>query len=477
MADPKEVDNTDARDQFIALGVGVIVGRCGRDITSAVSALTPPLLSWIGREWIVFPARLVVVQFASHSFGKAKEFVRFSVSPTLGLVGHPTMINFRINNKVTNFYGWVGPQSSGDRFALTMSQVAYHTMMVVIDTSGRSEDLRLCNWLSLSVPWCHNRRWLVSAKIARCSLTSSLTLWNLDGVESGSVAKVEGIATPWLVFWAGFGGDDSSLVVPQLQGVMVIDLEATFSQSRLVWSTVPIAAVDGMRILQRIILWNEVLYALLSGGDGSTWVQCLTTGVSTKLSQGKTKRLGGPYVAVCTSSKEECGVDVYSVLEPTKVRSRHRAHSGIERLVTGREMVFRDHGFCEPPPGPNTIEVVDAVTGFVIFKMRKEMFQWNLEWLLVVSWFGDGMPVWNFDHILESGEVAEAKGVALSIAEWLLRAIHWSSPGMFGQELVVRQPGSQMTVSLQFSLLHPPAVHTSMLPLAMYSYCLQLLYP
>ncbi|KAH3743311.1 hypothetical protein Pelo_15304 [Pelomyxa schiedti] len=337
MADPKAVetkDNTDARDQFIALGVGVIVGRCGRDIASPVSALTPPLLSCIGREWIVFPARLVVVELACHSVVIAKNFVRFSVSPTLGLVRHPTMINFGSINRVTYFYGWVGPQSSGDRFALTMAQAADETSgaqrLVLIDTSGHSEDLRLCNRLSLSGPWCSNRRWIAATKITkRNPLRSSLALWNLDGVESGSVSKVEGIATPWSVFWAAFG-DDSSLVVSQLEGTVIIDLEATFSQSTLVWRTARIAAVDGMRLIEHTICGNGVVYALLSGRDGSTWVQCLTTGVSTKLSRGNTKPLGGPYVAVSTSSKGD-GIDVYSVLEPTKLCLQHRAHSGNER--------------------------------------------------------------------------------------------------------------------------------------------------
>ncbi|KAH3767073.1 hypothetical protein Pelo_1053 [Pelomyxa schiedti] len=365
MADPKAVetkDNTDARGQFIALGVGVIVGRCGRDIASAVSALTPPLLSCIGREWVVFPARLVVVEMAYQSFHKAKEFVRFSVSPTLGLVRHPTMINFGINNKVTYCYGWVGPQSSGDRFALTMAQAADDSReaqkLVVIDTSGRSEDLRLCNWLSLSGPWCNNRRWIAATK--NIPLTSSLTLWNLDGVESGSVSKVEDIDLLWRVSRAAFC-DDSSLVVSQPEGgIMVIDLEATFSESRLVWTPVQIADFDRM-YLNHIICWNGVLYALLYGTDGSTWVQCLTTGGRTKLSGDYTVPLGGPYVAVCTS-REERGVDVCSIVEPTKVRVHHRAQNGIERFVLGREMVFWDSA-------QTTTEVIDAVTGFVVFKM------------------------------------------------------------------------------------------------------------
>ncbi|KAH3731532.1 hypothetical protein Pelo_17637 [Pelomyxa schiedti] len=359
-------DNTDARDQFIALGVGVIVGRCGRDTASPVSALTPPLLSWIGREWIVFPARLVMVELAYRSVENAKEFVRFSVSPTLGLVRRPTMIDFRGNNNSTYFYGWVGPQSSGDRFALTASQAAADTgaqtqVLAVIDTSGHSEDLRLCNWLSLTGPWCNNRRWVAATKrTTGTPLTSSLTLWNLDGVERGSITKVEGVSMPWNVDWAAFG-DDSSLVVSQSGGIMVIGLEATFSESRLVWTPVQIADFD-RTYLDHIICWNGRLYALLYGTDRITWVQCLTTGGRTKLSGDYTVPLGGPYVAVCTSSAEECGVDVCSIVEPTKVCVQHRAQNGIERFVLGREMVFWDSA-------QTTTEVIDAVTGFVVFKM------------------------------------------------------------------------------------------------------------
>ncbi|KAH3714519.1 hypothetical protein Pelo_18971 [Pelomyxa schiedti] len=311
MADPKAVDikdNTNARDQFIALGVGVIVGRCGLHNGSPVSALTPPLLSCIGQEWIVTPARLVVVELASRLSSDAKEFVRFGVSPTLGLVGRPTMIDFGRKNKVRWFYGCVGPQASaGNRFALTMAQPADRSrpqMLAVIDTSGRGEDVRLCDWLDACWPWCNNRRWV--AVLTECQTAPPpLSVWNFDGVESGRVAKVEGVAMPWRVGSALLVGDDNSLVVSLVGGggVMVIDLEATLARNRLVWADPSHLSIMGsigdpmVHQIESMICWNGVLYAVLSGTDGSSWLQCLTTGVSTKLSRGSAEPLGGPYVA------------------------------------------------------------------------------------------------------------------------------------------------------------------------------------
>ncbi|KAH3760594.1 hypothetical protein Pelo_7573 [Pelomyxa schiedti] len=48
----------DALGQFVALGAGVIVGRCGA--ASDVSSLTPPLLSLIGRDWVMQPNRRIL---------------------------------------------------------------------------------------------------------------------------------------------------------------------------------------------------------------------------------------------------------------------------------------------------------------------------------------------------------------------------------------------------------------------------------
>ncbi|KAH3731697.1 hypothetical protein Pelo_17472 [Pelomyxa schiedti] len=339
-------DETDARDQFIALGVGVIVGRCGRDNCSPVWVLTPSSLSWIGREWVVYPARLLVLE------SMCWEFVRFSVSPTLGLVHRPTMINFG-RNPVSYVYGWVGPQSTGDRFALTQAEVHDAQKLVVIDTAGRSKDLRLADWLGLNGPWCHSRRWV--AAIKRGPPQESLTLWNLDQVERGRVTKVEGVALPWRVGRASFGCDGSLVVSHSGGGVAAIDLAASFARSKAVWNQVPVVpAVGGTCDMEYVACWDGRTYALIYGRDGSPWLQCLTTGQRSLLRHTKTQPLGGPYISVCIFNKGERRLEVYSVLEPTKVCRVYRAQSRTQK------------------PQASTIEVMDAGTGFLVFKMDVE---------------------------------------------------------------------------------------------------------
>ncbi|KAH3714570.1 hypothetical protein Pelo_18920 [Pelomyxa schiedti] len=185
-----------ARSQFIALGAGVIVGRCGG--TSPVSTLTPPLLSQLGREWVAAPSRSadgavqVVIDLVrtTGAFVPPHSYFSFAVSPTLGIVGTPFSVETLCDGR-REFHGWVGPESTGTRFAVM--SVFTDCRMVVLDTE-RSD-----------------ARWAVAFPVR---LELAMTLWNFDSIERGEVTCAPDISLPWRVENMAFDGD-CSLVIAQ----------------------------------------------------------------------------------------------------------------------------------------------------------------------------------------------------------------------------------------------------------------------
>ncbi|KAH3723135.1 hypothetical protein Pelo_18160 [Pelomyxa schiedti] len=311
---------TDARAQFIALGVGVIVGRCGG--SGPVSALTPSSLSILGRDWIVFPARILVAHL---SRDQADKYVKISVSPTLGLVGHPTIVSFG-RHQVSSFFHWVGPPSCGDRFAFVIAQATDghpgRRNLCVIDTrrGGRDhassigdEDVKPILRLNLCRLWCSNRRW--------------------------------------------FAG----LVLAQLEaGILVIDLEATFAQHSLVSTPLSLPALDVVEsvLIDNVVFWEGMDHALLSDKQ----LLCLSTGQRRPIRPGTTGAIGGPYAAVYVyRERDYTEIEVYNVFEPTKVCCTHRAQRGRQRMRIGQETVLLGDDF--------TIRVIDAVSGLLLCKM------------------------------------------------------------------------------------------------------------
>ncbi|KAH3732148.1 hypothetical protein Pelo_17022 [Pelomyxa schiedti] len=117
----------DARSQFVALGVGVIVGRCGS--RSHVRALTPPDLTHIGREWVVVPQsgggiNLTISQqyydWFAHYDRHLPRNAFFTISPTLGLVSAPDLL---LRGEVLAWVGRDGSETNrrrgeGPRFAV-----------------------------------------------------------------------------------------------------------------------------------------------------------------------------------------------------------------------------------------------------------------------------------------------------------------------------------------------------------------------
>ncbi|KAH3763272.1 hypothetical protein Pelo_4873 [Pelomyxa schiedti] len=355
---------TDARAQFIALGVGVIVGRCGG--SSPVSALTPSSLSILGRDWIVFPARVVVAKLARRD---AKKYVKISVSPTLGLVGHPTIVPFG-RHQVSSFFHWVGPLSCGDRFALVFARVGanhdpWELEVCAIDTrfsgqrrrdddalavGGGERDVKLIMRVDLSRPWCSNRRWVVGSG-AQGGFPTALSLWNLDGVEhgDGTESRIE-VTMPGMVARMAFGGckSGSSLVVQWKGGVLLIDLEATAAQNRLV--STPLSFIT------------------LDDGNTFTCLLCLSTGQRRAIRPETTCAIGGPYAAIYRyQHRDYTEIEVYSMFEPTKVCCTHRAQRGRQRLEIGNETVLLDDDV--------SIRVIDAVSGLLLCKMFVKGFR------------------------------------------------------------------------------------------------------
>ncbi|KAH3732642.1 hypothetical protein Pelo_16533 [Pelomyxa schiedti] len=357
----------DARDQFVALGVGVIVGRCGGRGGAAASALTPSSLAILGRDWIVFPARVVVVALLPTSGGDcAARHVKISTSPTLGLVCHPTILSFGPNISVRIFYHWVGPRSCcGDRFALVYAHATTPLWdnvpvsdLCVIDHFG---NVKLILRANLSGTWCSNRHWVASLGTPRGDVLSTVSLWNLDGVEQGTARSMEGVSVPGGVKRLAFGGSDGSLVVQLESGVLVVDLEATFAENRLVYAPLPLADLDGEdTFIDNIVCWEGMDHALLYQNEG---LICLSTGQRREVHHtGTTCLIGGPYAATCIHEERDCGeIEVYCVFDPTKVFYTHRTQSGREILRFGNETVLLDDG--------TTIKVIDAVSGLVLCNM------------------------------------------------------------------------------------------------------------
>ncbi|KAH3766755.1 hypothetical protein Pelo_1377 [Pelomyxa schiedti] len=367
-------DHIEARHQLISFGAGVIVGRCGRDIGIPVSMLTPASLSIIGRDWVVFPARNVVVDLETRSGGTHK-YVKFSVSPTLGLVARPAAIDCRGIRSTNLFCGWIGSSSSRPRFALVGSDGGSTSLSIdspspmtlsVIDTHGKIADMRLTDSLDVRGTWRASRRWAVAEMTGGGGEvdTSTMSLWNFDCVESGSVTGVDNLVMPWKVREAAFDGEEA-LIVTSFDGVfMAIDLEATLAQRALVGKLASYH-LEEREYTKSLFCWKGRTWTFLSDNAG---VLCLTTGKRDPLpGEGGANPIGGPYYNLSTCGRRGALCKVCSVLEPKVLRS-YRTHCRTDVARYGQELIIRDPRASDPQP--KYIEVVDAVSGFIILMME-----------------------------------------------------------------------------------------------------------
>ncbi|KAH3761764.1 hypothetical protein Pelo_6413 [Pelomyxa schiedti] len=368
-------DHTLARDQFVALGLGAISssrppgggGWCGR--RSPARALTPAALSAIGREWVVVPARLVVLQLADCDCALGDcEWVRLSVSPTLGVVHPPTMLRFeRLGAHTYEVVGMVGPRpppspAVGDR------------EMQLVDTTRKRyfapetlPDLADCD------TWA-NRRWAVIIDYGG----GTMALWNFDDIENGNLTQSDWVTMDWDVHGvAEFDGDDSLVVLRRDGGgFMVIQLQDTLEQNRVVARPLEVPAGGGGDIrdssscIRSLLCWNGMTYALLRNNGG---IVCLNTGRRTPLPEGELWPIGGPYFEVrCPAPEGEGGrgitsvVRVFSVVDPTRECCVYMEPGG-SSLNFGKELVVKDTGAYSYQT--NDIEVRDALSGFVICRI------------------------------------------------------------------------------------------------------------
>ncbi|KAH3767430.1 hypothetical protein Pelo_694 [Pelomyxa schiedti] len=348
-----------ARSQFITLGAGVIVGRCGG--SSPVSTLTPPLLSQLGREWVAAPSRSadgavqVVIDLVrtTGAFVPPHSYFSFAVSPTLGIVGTPFSVETLCDGR-REFHGWVGPESTGTRFA-AMS-VSSDCRMVVLDTERSDACVA-----RLSDPhtykFCICRRWAVAFPVR---LELAMTLWNFDSIERGEVTY---ISLPWRVENMAFDGD-CSLVIAQgtAQGdVMVVDLEATVSQRRLIGSATYTSRFKRGRSIVDMWCWRGMTYGTVKR-EGSLF--CLTTGqrIASTVKGRMAQPVGGEYFATRGQSVSDGNVmQVFSVRDPTRLCCTH--------MVGHFDTVHFGHGMVVRQLRLKDVEVVDAASGTIILRI------------------------------------------------------------------------------------------------------------
>lgn len=123
-------------------------------------------------------------------------------------------------------------------------------------------------------------------------------------------------------------------------------------------------------LIDHIVSWEGNDYALLSDNSG---LMRLSNGQMMPVRPGvKSQAIGGLYAVLWTYTVEWCAIEVYSVLEPTKLFFTHRAlraQRGSESLQCGNETVLLENVVSSSDvnqPSPSTIKVIDAVSGFVL---------------------------------------------------------------------------------------------------------------
>ncbi|KAH3763764.1 hypothetical protein Pelo_4386 [Pelomyxa schiedti] len=232
-----------AKDQFMALAVGVwgnkLDTRWTKEFASGVATMTGPLVTHIGREWIVSTAnRYVMRVIDKHNRGA---YVLFGVSLTLGVTDGPRVIG--------------GPTVSEQPGLIFLSE---KVVMVPRSMSKGLTLLRLNDDPKMpansSIPMdCgqiftrFNKKWVVGV-----DYLGVMTLWMLDNhsLPSGSQRRIE-IPRPPNGPWSGYleftptkrpllaDGDDELCIATQhtaskqLWDVRVIDLKKTFDTGTL----------------------------------------------------------------------------------------------------------------------------------------------------------------------------------------------------------------------------------------------------
>ncbi|KAH3764821.1 hypothetical protein Pelo_3316 [Pelomyxa schiedti] len=309
----------DARSQFIAIGAGVIVGRTSR------SRCRQP---WGSSE--------------------------------------PAVDSFRRTEAENGreFHGWVGPESAGKRFAVT--SVPKSGLAEVIDTERPGwcvvATLSSSNYSKFSI----SRRWGVVMPVR---WGHAVTLWDFGSIGSGGeVASVTEISLPWDVDNMAFDGDCSLVVAKSNVGVMVVDLQATMEQRKLVGRDVPLCIEMG-RYIREMWCWKGMAYATATREEG--FLFCLTTGQKIELTEigGKVLPIGGEFFVNSKEAETDLvtAMRVFSVRDPTQLCCTH----GVGRMCS----LHAGHGVVarESYGGPMEVQVVDAASGIPILTITPEL--------------------------------------------------------------------------------------------------------
>ncbi|KAH3722594.1 hypothetical protein Pelo_18699 [Pelomyxa schiedti] len=190
------------------------------------------------------------------------------------------------------------------------------SMMEVIDTLKPTSGLLY----TLGEPRDHrfwiSRRWAVGIPEM---LGPTMALWDFESIDSGQVPTATGINLPWVVGNMAFdddGGDCRcrSLVMarntPQGRGddVIVVDLEATVEERRLIWSASYTTSFikRGCKIID-IWCWGGKTYATAEKEEGILF--CLTTGQRIELTDRGcvASPIGGEFFVTKVADRQECG--------------------------------------------------------------------------------------------------------------------------------------------------------------------------
>ncbi|KAH3761026.1 TNF receptor-associated factor 5 [Pelomyxa schiedti] len=366
-----------ARNQFVALGVGVIVGRCGNN--SHVRSLTAPLLSELGHRWVVTSERDVVVKVTRTGVGSDNRgpdiLVNFTVSPTLGLVRAPVVLDFRgdVVGSVSDVCSSDGDCGRGTKGNCGRRLVVVKKVFPVLGTGiVMVRDLDVAGIVSFVGSDIQqfdrvecNRDWVaISGR--------SLRIWKVEDVLTvGPSTEADVSVGEKKIINMKFVEGDSLFIFFMGGGSFCVDLPSTHSTKTL-------CGKKTMRIglQQQCTLWSHgdhiysaVLCVGCCGGTSrriTKRVLCVTNGETITGNHGNIVHVGGPYYAKYVSTGDEGASqwEVFSVCNPNLCLCVHRDIPQKKAPVFGHTLVVFSTG------GGSSSIFRDALTGTHIFTMK-----------------------------------------------------------------------------------------------------------
>ncbi|KAH3761138.1 hypothetical protein Pelo_7061 [Pelomyxa schiedti] len=349
----------DARAQFVAVGAGVIVGRCGAH--SAARMLSPQLASDLGRQWIVCRARSGLFKLIQSTSVATSEFVAgFSVSHTLGLVDPVAEVcRGDVVAWVQGSGGCCG--GGGARAARADADCGRRSpfKLAVVRKWVNGSQARLALWdvernseVRLGAPdqivdvndvvLC-NRKWMVVFTFGHIVIRKMMPI-GLPSSSSKPTAKPPHIAMIDKPNWLSgmILSDEDSVAVIQKNtwqwddfSLLIIDLPKSHATGTLSCATRP---VKGQQ--QRLWCYDGKLYVSYFPDSTCQCIECVTTGQRISVIEpiGTLTHIGGPFYT----------------------------------LPNGLEDSSSLYNMNHPPgkTAPQSFDVADAVSGIRIFTLQ-----------------------------------------------------------------------------------------------------------